>query len=176
MPNRRRTILVRLALLALLLPSCAALGPRTQGQTEAVAWQATDLKLERRPVANGMNQWFYTFNLVVHESRGRSLTFNQIVTTIYQPGVGPWTGTYQGSWPLAAGAEFRIPLQSTIACLGVYTGCSGPNVPIPLWRIILTGTDADAGPVKSVIDLSLPPDPPVPPASTSESVRPIRLR
>ena len=165
-----------LAVLALLLPSCAALGPRLQGQTEAVSWKATDLRLERRPVANGTNQWFYTFNLIVHEARGTSLTFDQIVTTIYQPGVGPWTGTYQGSWPLAAGDEFRVPLQSTISCQGLATGCMGPNVPIPLWRVTLTGTDGNARPVKSVIDISLPADPPVAPADTSQSVRPIRLR
>ena len=176
MPNPRRRILFRLALLALFLPSCAALGPKTQGQTESVSWKATDLRLERRPVPSGINQWFYTFNLIVHESRGTKLTFSEIKTTIYQPGIGPWTGTYQGSWPLAAGDEFRVPLQSTISCPGLATSCMGPNVPIPLWRVTLTGTDGNARPVKSVIDISLPADPPVAPADTSRSVRPIRLR
>ena len=176
MPNPRRGILFRLALLALFLPSCAALGPKTQGQTEAVSWKATDLRLERRPVPSGINQWFYTFNLIVHESRGTKLTFSEIKTTIYQPGIGPWTGTYQGSWPLAAGDEFRIPLQSTISCPGNSTSCLGTNVPIPLWRITLTGSDANARPVKTIIDVTLPADPPPSASETSRSVRPIKLQ
>jgi hypothetical protein len=175
MPIPWRSISLTLALASLLLPACAALGTRTEGQAEAVSWRATDLRLERRPSANGINQWFYTFNLVVHESRGTSLTFEDIVMTIYQPGVGPWTGRYKGSWPLAAGDEFRIPLQSTISCASGYS-CLGTNVPTPLWRITLSGKDGEARPVKSVIDITLPADPPDTPAHTSQNVRPIGLR
>jgi len=175
MPTPRHGVLLSLAFLVVLLPSCAALGPRIQGQTEAVSWKATDLKLELRPAGGGM-RWFYTFNLMVREARGTGLTFDEIVTTIYQPGVGPWTGTYQGTWPLGAHDAFRIPLQSTISCLSTTPNCSGPNVPIPLWRVTLTGKDENARPVKAVIDLSLPADPPVSTDNTSQSVRPIKLR
>src|SRR5207248_11537117 len=48
------------------------------------------------------------------ETHGSALKFNEIVTTIYQPGVGPWTGTYHGDWALGPREAFRVPLQSTI--------------------------------------------------------------
>jgi len=171
MPTLRPFILVAL----LLVNGCAALGPRVQGEADAVSWKATDLRLELRPGAGG-NRWFYTFNLVVRETRGTGVTFNEIVTTIYQPGLGPWTGTYQGNWRLDPHAGFRLPLQSTISCLSTTPNCLGTNVPIPLWRITLSGKDDTNRAVKSVIDLSLPADPPPSMDTTAQSVPPISLR
>jgi hypothetical protein len=76
---------------AVLLSACATLGPRIQGQTELVAWQATDLKLEQRI---GGGRWSYTFELLIRETRGMAVTFSMIETAIYQPGAGSWTGRY----------------------------------------------------------------------------------
>ena len=154
---------------------CAALGPKVQGETEAVSWKATDMRLELRPVRGG-NQFFYTFNLIVREARGSALTFNEIVTTLYQPGTGPWTGTYRGEWKLGPREAFRVPLQSTLSCLSTTPNCTGTNVPIPLWRITMTGTDGQAKPVKAVMDLSLPADPPPSSDRSSDAVPPISLR
>jgi hypothetical protein len=53
--------------------------------------------------------------------------------------------------------------------------CSGTQVPIPLWQVRMSGTDDRGQPVTTVIDLSLPPDPPATPATTSKSVREITL-
>lgn len=61
---------------AVLLSACATLGPRIQGQTELVAWQATDLKLERV----GGDRWSYSFELLIRETRGTAVTFNEIET------------------------------------------------------------------------------------------------
>ena len=159
----------------LLLCGCATLGPKVQGETEDLSWKATDMKLELRP-AQGGNRYFYTFNLVVRETRGHSLTFNEIVTTIYQPGIGPWTGTYPGEWRLGAGEAFRVPLQSTISCAPNTQSCLGTNVPIPLWRIKMSGKDEKDRPVKAVIDLTLPGDPPPSSDRSSDAVPPIKLR
>jgi hypothetical protein len=156
----------RLVALGLLLVSgCAGLGPRTRGQTEVVTWQATDLKLEERDVG-GQKLWYYSFELLIEEVRGRALTFDRIETTIYQPGTGSWTGRYQGTWTLAARDRFRIPLQSTLSCHPGST-CTGPNVPIPLWHIVMQGMDGQGQAVRTVIDLSLPADPPVTPERTT---------
>ena len=159
----------------LLLGGCASLGPKVQGETDVLSWKATDMKLELRPTGSG-NRYFYTFNLVVRETHGSTLKFNEIVTTIYQPGIGPWTGTYHGDWALGPREAFRVPLQSTISCLSTTPNCLGTNVPVPLWRIKMTGTDDQARPVKAVIDLSLPADPPPSSDRSSDSVPPIRLR
>jgi hypothetical protein len=153
-----------------LLPGCAALAPRIEGTTDIVAWQATDLSLERR--ATG---WYYTFNLLVREVRGTDLTFNEIETIIYQPGINPYKARYRGEWRLEAKDQFRIPLLATMSCHQVVPNCTGTNVPIPLWRITMSGTDGHGEPVKTVIDLTLPADPPSPPQTSSKEVRAIAL-
>jgi len=168
--------LVNAGLTALLLvTACATLGPRIEGRSDLVAWQATDLTLAPRPVGSG-SSWLYTFELLVREVGGVGLTLNEIETFIYQPGTTAWSARYRGNWRLDANDQFRIPLQSTLSCSPTSGGmCSGANVPIPLWRIRMTGTDDRSQPVAVVIDLSLPADPPSPPATTSKSVRAITL-
>jgi hypothetical protein len=162
-------------LLPLGLAACASLSPRTQGHTDLVAWQATDLSLEQKTV-NGRSGWFYSFALLVTEERGKAILFTEIETTIYQPGVMPWSGRFRGAWRLGTNEQFRIPLVSTIYCHSTGGGmCSGTQVPIPLWQIRMSGTDDRGQPVTTVIDLSLPPDPPATPETTSKSVREITL-
>lgn len=158
-----------------VLSACATLGPRVQGQTDAAEWQATDLVLERRAVG-GRDLWYYAFELRIQETRGIGVTFSEIETTIYQPGLTPWTGRYRGTWRLGAKDQFRIPLQSTVSCPPTAGGaCLGSNVPIPLWQVVMQGKDDRGQAVRAVIDLSLPADPPAPPQTTSKSVRAITL-
>ena len=167
-----RPVVVGVAAL-LLVSACATLAPRIEGRSEILAWQATDLALGQK-TDGGPSLWYYTFELLVREVRGTGLTFNEIETTLYQPGTIPWSARYRGTWRLDANDQFRIPLGSSLAC---HPGsvCSGPNVPIPLWRIRMSGTDDEGQPVSTVIDLSLPADPPVAPVTTSKSVRGIVL-
>ena len=165
----RRTFLVAAAIAA-LLAGCAALAPRIQGTTETLAWQATDLSLER-----GTSGWRYTFNLLIREVRGTDITFNEIETIIYQPGLNPYFARYRGEWRLNAKDQFRIPLLAGITCHQVIANCTGSNVPVPLWRITMAGTDSQGSPVKAVIDVTLPADPPSPPQASSKDVRAIAL-
>jgi hypothetical protein len=140
-----------------------------------VAWQATDLQLEQKDVGR-RRLWFYSFELLIRETRGIPVTFDEIETTVYQPGASPWTGRYQGSWKLDAREEFRIPLSSTLFCHPSADSCGGPSVPIPLWQILMRGMDDRGQAVRTVIDLSLPADPPSTlETTTSKSVRAITL-
>lgn len=164
---------VGIAAALLLISACATLAPRLEGRSEIVAWQATDLTLEQK--TDGFRSlWYYTFELLVREVRGTGLTFNEIETTLYQPGTTSWSARYRGTWRLDANDQFRISLSSTLACLHGSV-CSGPNVPIPLWRIRMKGTEDGGQPATTVIDLSLPANPPSPPVTTSKSVRGITL-
>jgi hypothetical protein len=159
----------------LLVSACATLVPRVEGRNEIVAWQATDMALAPETV-NDRTQWYYTFELIVRELRGTAVTFNEIETTIYQPGTTSWTGRYRGTWRLDANDQFRIPLVSTLSCHPTGGGmCTGTMVPIPLWRIHMTGTDERGQPAGVVIDLTLPADPPSSPAGAAKAIRSITL-
>lgn len=158
----------------LSLGGCAALGTCVQGRSELVAWEATDLTLERRAVGT-RSQWYYSFELVVREVRGIGITFTEIETAIYQPGTGSGSSRYKGSWRLGPEDQFRIPLVSSLACHPSFDACGGSTVPTPLWRVRMSGTDDRNRSASVVIDLTLPADPPSPPATTSKSVRAITL-
>ena len=168
-----RLVVVGIAVL-LLVAACATLAPRLEGRSDPIAWQATDLALGPKDVG-GRTLWYYTFELLVREVAGTGLTFNEIHTAIYQPGTGSWSGRFRGVWRLDANDQFRIPLVSSLSCNPVVPNCTGPNVPIPLWRIRMIGTNDSQQPVSVVIDITLPADPPVPPATTSKSARAITL-
>ena len=168
---RRRRII---AILTFALAGCASLGPHTEGTTGPIRYRATDLELARRTV-NNRDLWFYSFSVHITELNGRDLVFNEIGTTVYQPGTGPWTPVYRGVWKLPAHGEFRIPLTSSLACHSTFGSCAGPLVPMPLWQITLIGTDDRDAPVRIVIDLTLPPDPPAVPVATSKAIPAISL-
>ena len=163
-----------LVLVVLALPACATLGPVTEGSAPGLAWYAADLELGRS-TTDPRAYWQYTFSLVVKETRGTALTFNEIKTTVYQPGTTPWSPLYRGAWELPANGQFRIPLRSGLACPHTVPSCQGPNVPIPLWQIVMTGRSAAGEPVRYVLDVRLPPDPLAVPAVTATAVPAISL-
>ena len=138
-----------------LLSACATLGPRIQGETDVVAWQATDLRLEHRDVGGGRKLWQYSFELLIRETRGTAITFSEIERTVYQPGTASGTARYRGSWKLEAHDQFRIPFQSTLSCGLSFDFCTGTTVPIPLYNVIMRGTDERGRAVSTVIDLTL---------------------
>ena len=154
--------------------ACASLGPLTEGSAPGLTWHTADTELARR-TADTRSWWEYSFSLVVKETRGTALTFNEIKTTVYQPGINPWSPVYRGVWELGANDTFRIPLNVSLTCPHTVTACGGNNVPIPLWHITMLGRSATGEPVRYVIDLRMPADPPSPPAVTATSIRAISL-
>jgi hypothetical protein len=160
--------------LLLALSACASLQPLTEGSAAGLTWHTADVALARKTL-DVRSWWEYSFSLVVKETRGTALTFNEIKTTAYQPGINPWSPTYRGVWELAANDTFRIPLSVSLSCPHVSPGCTGNNVPIPLWRITMIGHTAGGEPVRYVIDLRMPADPPAPSPVTATDVRAIDL-
>lgn len=164
-----------IAVIALMVAAgCAALGPRTEGVAGAVSWKAEDLELVQRSI-NQSSRWSYSFSLVVRETRGVAITFNEIRTAVYQPGTSPWSPTYRGVWLLPAQGAFRIPLSSGLSCPSYAGSCQGPTSPIPSWRITLVGTDERGNPVREVVDLRLPADPPPLTVKRADSIPAISL-
>ena len=161
-------------MLSLALSACASLGPLTEGSAPGLSWYAADAALMRKTAA-GQAWMEYGFALVVKETRGVTLTFNEIKTTVYQPGINPWSAVYRGAWELPANDAFKIPLSVSLSCPHVSPNCGGSNVPIPLWQITMTGRSAGADPVRVVIDLRMPPDPPPAASSTASAIRAISL-
>jgi hypothetical protein len=151
--------------LALTLVACASFGPITEGRSGPVAWQATDLELTRRPAG-----WFYTGSILLKETEGVALSFNEIRMLLGQPGAGAWSATYNGVWRLAAHGQMRIPLSSSLRCGPGEGTCLGPDVPIPMWRITLTGKTESGRSVEIIVDARFPADPPSPPTVSSKSV------
>ena len=142
-PRLRPTSALLAVAFATLVTACAPLGPRIQGHDDVVEWRATDLRLERG--TEGQRLWTYSFNLVIRELRGTSVTFDQISIAIYQPGVTPYTARYRGAWKLGPKDEFRIPLSATIYCQGVPGTCGSSYAPIPLWQVVMLGKDGRSG-------------------------------
>jgi hypothetical protein len=66
-------------------------------------------------------------------------------------------------------------LSVSLSCPHVAPNCGGPNVPIPLWRITMVSRSAAGEPIRYVIDLRMPADPPSPAATTAASIRAISL-
>ena len=162
-------------LCAASLAACASLGVKTEGVVGPVAWQATDLELSRQSV-NNRDMWTYSFSVLLQEQQGVGLVFNEIQTTVYQPGVSPWSPTYNGVWKLVPNGKMRIPLQVSVTCpFGAGGSCLGPTVPAPLWQLTLAGKTDQGRPARIVIDITLPADPTVVPAASSKSVPAIEL-
>jgi len=168
-----RAFLVLVCLVS--LAACASLGVKTEGVSGPVAWHATDLELASKTF-NNQGYWVYSFSVLLEEKQGTGLVFNEIQTTVYQPGAGSGTATYNGVWRLEANGRMRIPLESTLVChFSAGGACGGSNVPIPMWRLILRGRSDQNHTVTIPIDMTLPADPPATPVVTSKSVPAIEL-
>jgi hypothetical protein len=157
MGDGRSLPLALFLVLVLAASGCATLGPRTSGADGPIEWRAVDLKLDRQDQSSS---WVYSFVLELRDQQGRRLWFTEMERHIYQPGTGTGSSTVRSFWALPPGGVLRLPLQSSLRCGRAEGNCLGNLMPIPLWRITLTGTDADGRPVRTVVDLRLPADPP----------------
>src|SRR4029453_4672235 len=101
-----RVVLLMVAgLLALGVPGCA---PQLTGNSGALTWEVTDLRIVERSVA-GTARNLYTFTLVLQETQGSAVTFTHLEQTVSQPSVKA-VGEAQYSavlWKLRPHGELR---------------------------------------------------------------------
>ena len=140
-----------------LFPGCAALGPRTEGVSGPVAWQATNLARTKKLIGT-VERDVYSFTLVLRETAGSDIAFTRFEYSVYQPDAGHQTRELNGRWRLQPHGELRWPFESFLTCPSL-RGCSGPTAPTPLWKFTLTGHDERGQKRQVAIDVTLPADP-----------------
>jgi predicted aspartyl protease len=149
-------------LMSVVLVGCAALGPRLDGVSGPIAWEATDLRVVERNVA-GANRDLYAFTLVLKATQSTAITFTQAKYTISQPGINAAGVSEQQTilWKLRPHGELRQPISFYWYCTEF--DCARVALrPAPWYDLVLTGTDDRGHPVRVVIDLRLPQNPPRP--------------
>jgi len=152
------------ALLAVCVPivltACTTPSPRHDAEPTPIAWQATDFRVITRMV-DGVERTLYTFMLVLEETQGSGITLTHLDSTTYHPGfaVVPASERTAIRWELRPYGELRQLFYSSPCCFEARFGIPGRLA--PAWHILLTGTNDHGQPVRVMIDLSLPPQPPV---------------
>jgi len=143
-----------------VLTACTLPSPRLDAEPAPIAWQATDFRVITRMV-DGVERTFYTFLLVLEETQGNGITLTQLDYTTYHPGFAVLPASERTAilWKLRPYGELRQFFYSSPCCSGARFGIQGRLA--PAWHILLTGTNDRGQPVRMVIDLSLPPQPPV---------------
>jgi hypothetical protein len=103
----------------------------------------------------------YTFMLVLEETQGSGITLTQLDYTTYPPGFAVLPASERTAilWKLRPYGELRQFFYSSPCCFEARFGLQGRLA--PAWHILLTGTNDHGQPVRVVIDLALPPQPPV---------------
>jgi hypothetical protein len=84
--------------------------PHLTGNSGALTWQVTDLRVVERSVA-GTARDLYTFTLVLQETQGSAVTFTHLEQTVSQPSVNA-VGEARHSavlWKLRPHGELRQP-------------------------------------------------------------------
>lgn len=143
--SSKRLHLAAFLLGLLAIAGCARpLYVQTSGIAGPLQWEAVDLEPGRRAV-NGKEIDVYDFTLVVRETRGIGLTFNNVLSSIYGDG---WMGggRYKENLEVPPFCELYLPLFST-------------GFKAPLWYVTLRGSDEQGRPVEIKIPVALPPPP-----------------
>lgn len=138
------------------LVGCATLGPRLNGVSGPIAWQATDLRIVERQAA-GDKRDFYAFTLVLKETHNTAITFTQAEYTISQPGISDTGVSDQQTilWKLQPHGELRHPISFYWYCTEF--DCANVDLrPAPWFDVVLMGTDDQGQPVRVEINLYLP--------------------
>ena len=140
-------------LLGLEVTGCVSMGEHTHGVSGPVAWRATDVQWQA--YAFGRQQTYF-FTLVLQESQGTAITFTKLTAVLHNAADSlPAYWEQTGQWFLTPYGELQLPLGSTRYC--PYTRCrdAGPAL-VPVWHLILLGTDAQGQSVRLVLDIRLP--------------------
>lgn len=153
--ERRQSVMTRLLIslfIGLFLAGCTSIEIRTEGQTQSLRWQATDIRnytiaLEKREI--------YEYTLVLQNMRGAPVTFTDLQGQLRNnPTSRLFTMEEVGNWKLPANGELRIPLSTYRYCHVV--NCDDWGDLSPIGHLELIGTDAQGQAVREVIQLRLP--------------------
>jgi len=159
-------------LLGVVIAGCASLGVHTEGTSGPIAWHVTDLRSASTPGQRGTfgdSRGTYALTLVLKETQGIPITFTYRKDTLYASDITVLKPVDQEiNLQLRAHEERYIPLTFSWNCASV--DCLRLENVAPRWTIHLTGTDDKGKPVQAVINMHLPPAPPV--AETSQSPKP----
>jgi predicted aspartyl protease len=152
------------ALLAVCVPivltACTTLSPRLDAEPASIAWHATDFRVITRTI-DGVERTLYTFMLVLEETQGSGITLTQLDYTTHYPGFALLPASERTAilWRLRPYGELRQLFYSSPCCSEAHFDRQGRLA--PAWHILLTGSNNHGQPVRVVIDLSSPPQPPV---------------
>lgn len=124
----------------------------TQGQGQAVRWEATDF---RNYILATDQQEFYEYTLILEELRGTTVTFTTMQAHFQNNAQSrrfDWKKI--GKWILPARGRIQIPLATYRDCR--LDSCREWGSLAPIWHLELMGTDAQGKSVREVIEMSLP--------------------
>lgn len=142
--------------MGIVVPGCTT---HLQGVSGPVAWQAADLRVAARSAA-GAARDIYAFTLILAETQGAAITFTQLDYTVSQPDVNAAGATHSSSilWKLRPRGELRHPFSFYWYCADIQCRDLAPTA--PWYNLVLTGSDDRGQPVRVVIDIRLPSNPP----------------
>lgn len=148
---------------ALYVTACAARSAHLAGVSGPVAWQVTDVRLVERWV-DGTARDFYSFTLVLNETAGTALTFQQVVSRLRHPSIPTVPQQAPVRWALRPYGELRhpfiFPWCTTDVCKQGATGTPWS------YDLLLLGIDDQGQPIRVVVTARLPAQPVLPPLST----------
>jgi len=129
------------------------------GASGPIVWQVTDFRIVARSV-QGIPRALYTFTLVIQETQGTAMTFQQVVSRLTHPSISTLPQQSSVLWQLRPYGELRqpfaFPLCATDACKQ-----AAAMAPWSL-DLALLGTDTRLQPLRVVIHTGLPNAPAAP--------------
>jgi len=155
-----RLVRVLLTLCAVLVViGCPEHQARVIGASGPIAWQVTDFRIVARSV-QGTQRDLYSFTLVLQETQGTTITFQQVVSRLTHPSIPTVPQQSTVLWQLRPHGELRqpfsFPLCTTDACKQ-----AAATAPWSL-DLALLGTDQRQQPFRVVIHTRLPNAPAAP--------------
>jgi clan AA aspartic protease (TIGR02281 family) len=149
---------------ALIITGCTERQVHVTGVSGAIVWQVTDFRIVERSV-QGTPRALYTFTLVLQETQGTAMAFQQVVSRLTHPSIPTLPQQSTILWQLHPHGELRqpffFPLCTTDACK--HAAAMAP------WSLdlALLGIDQRQQPLRVVINTRLPNTPAAPSLSSA---------
>jgi clan AA aspartic protease (TIGR02281 family) len=149
---------------ALIIAGCAERQIHVTGASGPVAWQVTDFRIVTRSM-QGTPRDLYTFTLVLQETQGTALTFQQVVSRLTHPSIPTLPQQSTILWQLRPHGELRQPFAFPLC---ITDACKHAAAMAP-WSLDLAilGTDQRQQPLRVVINTRLPNAPTAPSLSSA---------